>query len=1602
MRFSYIYDVLDNILLLKINKTVAYLHEKVSANNRCKEKQEVRGANNLKTFRSRDIPFGYKEYSIKDDSIRLAKVISEREEEIGSGGFSALDMYKSILKAFKTEYTSFVLLVLFMLSFEAFVKYRGILYFRLLIGESSDKKSLKAILPGLLMFILKAVLLISETHIKYYIQRVRARVMGAINGVSLLRLYESDLRIPMGENNIGEAKNGDEGASSSSIPKSNISRYQNVISVDSDFSESAVSYSVRMFIFPLKLITSFAVAAVTFDDRALKLLVIILSSLFMLAVSSLFISTLFKRPFIAHREKRIAESTSIIENSISLILTQDHIISSYHDLLSGTRRDEMYYGSFRKYFFTLEEIISRSMGFICYGIITVYVWYNHFDVLQSIEMIVNAAWLVPSFYSPLQEVCYLIYYVSEGTNALSRLAKLIHTTKTKRNRFSSNEQNFENYANCPRNFTMKNSVVIRKEDLISIDLNETFGKSVLPRNITLNYGIPVIISSNDMSYSHVLTDLLRTVIFGTNDENGVRVSLLGSKMGNDKASSFLYSSADLVDGFNKKISVFGEIMNPVCYVPAEAWITDRMSLFDIILNGRKFDLDHWNRVIDVCDLEKDFSSWGISDYESAKSTVFSQVQFSRGQKIRLALSRAIYGICQKGLSCENEMPSIVLLDSIFLNLDPPICCSIFSKLFNNVDGVLMNTFSVVVLSTHMLTFLPKNLQECSIYIVPHGNNSNDDLKSPKDATNGHNNNNHCHKLYRGSNTSASINSIVNDYCFESDLSRDLWEMSTDEDEIFSLGAGGDNHKSEDIYICNNSCGEGFNSTSSNDNWACVKRYNRIKYVKENKHCSETRVANSDSNVNLKENDSNVEKCECLASNVHERTQNLNKMIEEKLGENIELLPKNGNICPEDKYSTCFYYILKAANKYKYPKNWEGLSKIKESSIGIMIYLSFLLLPQLLLVFGEKFLLSNLASNSAMYNAYNKSLFLTGADFWYFTYFICVVLAVAIVIINGYLEVSIGLRAARNIHNSFLLGYISSKLSSCIRSLPVSFVLNRLSLDQLTIDYCTTKRVGQFTTAINRLMGAVYLSLLASEYPLIYLVLFSLFIYMLYKLVLRYFITSCRLLHNSYISEVSPLVDIVRNICDGKESLKPQKLDGFYIQNGYEQLQEVMRPILIQSSLETWLKLRLQVGILIPTTFLNMISSYFSDRNSKILIALIIATTYSSLSRIDEVVRYWMRLERELVSVERLRKYIQLIKNDYFIKKSSENVQIDYSNCKCNIDNEFASSSVLSLPTASCGTHYCYFKNNIVLDSVYGFHFAMTSENSNFQIDRSELSGTILKRICCLRNISAIANKGDIIGIVGRSGSGKTSLLHLIAKSLDHLGNVKHKFSSGECNESTKNHHFLHCKQCKTNVDDQVLSMFLSESNKVRHIAMLPIEVYFNDKTTIKRSIDPLNRYSNDNIISSLNICGVSSFLIEKLLDLKYKNNGNIANDDTPLMSSDCSKLLSICLEKTIGELSLPMQVQRMLLFTHFFLKRSEINVLLIDEPPVIYRNHEQNPSIQSLQKNSHKKSSSLIPSIIFKYFSHSITFIVAHDIRNLNGIKEFWYLHQGNLTIKKL
>ncbi|OII72236.1 uncharacterized protein cubi_01569 [Cryptosporidium ubiquitum] len=1493
--------LIDNLFLLKINNTVNYLFEKNLLNSQKQNKNSSDYKCNLTTLKSKSIPFDYNVSKIKDDTIILENVINEKEKQLGNNNWSGLDIYLSILKAFRKDYSRYVFLTFLLIILDSFVKYRGIIYIGALIGTRQNGDKEIGFISGVIIFILKATFLLSETHLKYYILLVRARVIGSINGVSLLRLSKCDSNSCLNQNQDSEL-----------LPKSKISRYQNVITVDSDFSENAISYSIRIFIFPIKLASTFAIAVKTFDDHSMNLLIFSLSSLFAGAVLSLFISTLFKKPFIAHREKRIAETTNIIENSRSLNLTQDHIIFTYHNLLSGSRRDEMYFGSFRKYFFTLEEIISRSMGYFCYGIISLYVWYNHFDTYKSIEMIIDSAILVPSFYTPLQELCYLIYYISEGNNALNRLAKLMQITR--------NKTPAKNTLEVPNHL----KIISRNENIILHADPAQFG-AFSPQKIKIKYGVPVIFSSNDISYNYLLTDLFRRVIFGVNGRDGVKIELERRDILeiNGQVSECSNSGNNLI-GDKKIVEVLADISNPVCYVPLDSWITEGMSLADIILNGRDYDYDSWERVVDICELKNDFVSWGISSYDLAKSTIFSQIQFSRGQKVRLSLSRALYGIgCKSEESQDHkEVIPILILDSIFNSLDPPVCCSILSKLFNKEDGLLKNVFSMMILDTQMLTFLPDNILESIIHITP--------MKEHETRSFGVNN--ETPKSNTSINTSMSINSIINDYCFETDFSKDLWELSTEEDEIINLSSNSNSNESE-----------------------ITETPIQSKYYEGQE--------------------------EVVFNSIKEENQT------EKI---TELLPKKEGVVgySEKSYPTLFFYILKAANRFKYPKNWSITKKVKESSLEMILYLVFLLLPQLILIFGEKVLLGNLSQVNETKNVVGG---ISGIDFLYFTYLLCIVLAILSVIASGILEVYVGLRAANNIHNSFLLGYIGSKLSSCIRYLPVSFVLNRISLDQLTIDYCTTKRIGQFVTAINRVMAAIYLSIIASEYPIVQLLLFSIFCYMLYKYVFRYFIHSCRLLHNTYISEISLLVDTVRNICDGKECIKPQKLDQFYLENGYDQLQEIIRPIYIQSSLEAWLKIRLQVGIVIPVTFLNVFSSYFSDGSSKILIVLVFATAFSSLSRIDEVVRYLMRLERELVSVERMRKYLELIKDEHIMKKSG---------LLCNKDEGCNNQKVGN----NLRPHNFNNNNNIILESAYGYHSNLSSENEKSQLDRSEVRGTLVKQVCCLNNINAVANKGEIIGIVGRSGSGKTSLLFLIAKSLDYKGIINHSISPN--NISLNNNHIINCKLCRSNVDEQIMEIFLEDYYMMRHVAMLPVEVFFNENTTIRQSVDPFDNYSTDNIISALNICGVSNYLIERetmnnldhSINCKNSCEGDkICNESALLlMGNDKFTIINKYLNKNIGELSLPMQIQRLLLFTHYFLRRNEISILLIDEPPVIYCSDNMNLNFIS------NKKSTLITNIIFKYFSHSTTFIVAHDIRNLNGIKKFWYLHQGTLTIKKL
>ncbi|KAL7067689.1 hypothetical protein ACR3K2_19630 [Cryptosporidium serpentis] len=1584
---------LDRLLLLSIGDTAKYLYYRAYDNS----SKDGNKKSNLMTIKANDIPFSETQYSVEIDTKRLYKYIVNRELLLGNQPWRTKDVYISILMAFKVEYAILVIWMFFILIFDFFVKYHGTYYLKYILGTVCEEEC-GSLIPGLLLFMFKLIYLLCNTHISYYTSRLSNRVIGAINGLTLSRLFD-------GTNDISSKFNAPDS-------KLKISKYQNILTVDAEFSENAISYSTRILIYPLQLFSTFVVAAVTFDSAPLLLLLSVLSSAFLLSVLVLYISTLFKRPFIAAREERIKETVNLLEASKGLIATQDHLMASFHALIQGSRKREMYYGSLRKYFFTVEEIISRSLSLLCYFTIALYVWFSRVEPTKSIEMIIHAAWLVPTFYGPLQETCYFLYYISEGINSLSRLGQFFNMTRKHNTMYMKMSHNLEsnkcaeykdeklehivkitNLEGCQKNFKqfeLSNLSVDETRDCtIIVNLGKFWTSKGLPSTFTINRGKPVIIGFGSISNNHILSNFLSCLVTGKSNNIKLTVS------------------------YNNKIiplNSLSEICTNIGYVPLDPWVADGMSISDVILCGREFDSELWQNILNICELSSDFDVWGISNFEVAKSSVYSSSQLSSGQKVRLSLARALYGFkiadnlrkedVKEGLriyskdkvriSCKEHSKNyknyreslgnialrsapIIILDSIFKNLDPPVCSNILSKLFDIETGILKDAISISVFDLQLLNLFPDHILPPFLIML-------DSQVVIQDESGEFTSTSH--------SSISTINLIRNDYQDDSDNSRDIWDVSTNEDLTRNL----DNSLKDIVHEAKG------NLDSEN-----FERHHRDEEIlgidlKHGIEISPTGIIDKCAEMCHGDGQIIKKKHESIDSNNSNKTPTFSNPSTNHSSSNLKFENKELTLDSTDNYGTSFgplhYYIFYAANSRKLSKYKDGkLLTIKESSFGIIFYFLLLLLPPIIIKFGEKILLSNLS------NQYNT----TGSlqiEFWYFFYCILIFLSVLCTFMSGYLEVFVGLRAARYIHNSFLFGYISSKISSSVRSLPISFILNRLNFDQLIVDYCTTKRIGQLLTAVNRVSAGLFLSIIASSSPVshaLFLIIFGIFIY---YVGLRYFTISCRLIRNTYISEMSPLIDTVRNICDGKESIVAQNLSNFFLKNGFHQLQSMLKPLYIQSSLQIWLKLRLQIGILLPVSLLNILAPHWLGSETSTLTALVVATTYNSLGRIDEIVRYWTRLERELVSVERMRKYIAIMRQDSAFDKNLEISIVD--EVSHNIK-----SKASDIPEVSLEVEAPLMKSldtRLILKSVYAYHSSLDSQGSSDRVDRSEIIGTYLRRICCLNNISAIVKSGEIIGIIGRSGSGKTSLLNLIANLLEYNGTIKYinEFKERKlCIDIYE--HYLHCRDCIEETDQVILNSASALQNKLRHIAMLPFEIFFNGDRTIRNILDPFERFQDIDLISALNICGISGFLTKNLYSINQDRSDTRVSltlpkkdEETDLLLDDYYNLLNRCLSEPLKNFKIPDSIKRMLLFTHFFLFRNNIFILLIDEPPVI-----DTTTVNEGICTKKTKNTSLIPQIIRKYFSHTSTFIVAHDIRNLDGVHKFWHLSNGNLYIRQ-
>ncbi|EJW88194.1 multi drug resistance-associated protein [Wuchereria bancrofti] len=165
-------------------------------------------------------------------------------------------------------------------------------------------------------------------------------------------------------------------------------------------------------------------------------------------------------------------------------------------------------------------------------------------------------------------------------------------------------------------------------------------------------------------------------------KKGELVAIVG-KVGSGKSSllSAILGEMDKLDG---SVDVVGSI----AYAPQQPWIQN-LSLMDNILFGTPFDPQQYETVLDACALKPDLATLPAGDQTEIGE---KGINLSGGQKHRVSLARAVYA-----------NSDIILLDDPLSAVDAHVGRHTFTRVISSQTGLLAKKTRILV--THGLHYL---------------------------------------------------------------------------------------------------------------------------------------------------------------------------------------------------------------------------------------------------------------------------------------------------------------------------------------------------------------------------------------------------------------------------------------------------------------------------------------------------------------------------------------------------------------------------------------------------------------------------------------------------------------------------------------------------------------------------------------------------------------------------------------------------------------------------------------------------------------------------------------------------------------------------------
>ncbi|EEA08480.1 ABC transporter family protein [Cryptosporidium muris RN66] len=648
------------------------------------------------------------------------------------------------------------------------------------------------------------------------------------------------------------------------------------------------------------------------------------------------------------------------------------------------------------------------------------------------------------------------------------------------------------------------------------------------------------------------------------------------------------------------------------------------------------------------------------------------------------------------------------------------------------------------------------------------------------------------------------------------------------------------------------------------------------------------------------------------------------------------------------------------------------------------------------------------------------------------FFILTMVTITIRLIGIYFEFKAKISSSIKIHNDVLLQLLKAPIKLYdginikslvdIFSLDLSIIDNKISFSNITF---------QFTSFIISIIFIVWST------P-VFLFLIPIIVYIYIKYIFKPTRIQARENYRLLLNTYGLLCNQTEFIIKGSDIIRTMKLSYYQNYTSYI-LKNLLKIFYFSYGVSIWGQIRtLLLGIftifiifLLPTIprmldiqlpcYISGFACYSPDPIISSFLGLTLSFAIGLPSTINGLNRKFIDLEMDMCSIQRFQFLQKQI--EYYHKKVNPSIKFKKYNTSIT-------KSSLSMENDGNTTD----SNNTNSSSLEIFDKGSEKfVNSNINEDSLNFSnGLIIKDATmsytdnryiikiALRNINMNILPGQHIGLVGRTGSGKSSLIHSI------LG--IYELDSGQILLDNIDLSLLHMninqiiyidKKSTNNIN--IKSNYCHQYDNI--IGFIPQNHVIINNWTIRKYIDPYDQYSDSNIwnaIDELELNYLFKDLPSGLNSVASCNSfSQIMNDNINLAYSRSysSNDKTICqLDNNNQNRVFNISQIRILAFIRLYLNSKNYRLILIDEPPIMdeysYNQELNSGSLQDTNtiefilnhprdtiKNKSESSIS-IPYLVNKYFRHCIVIIITHNIESIQYCDYIYVMSHGQISSK--